>query len=816
LLAVSLLLLPASALAGPPRPRTDLHGRPLPPGAIARIGSTHLRHPLGAPCLAFAPDGKRLASLARDGTLRVWDVATGKELQQLRGHGLSLAFKADGKTLLAISLEGMMRFYDLPASKQVREFSVAPPEGRERFVPQFALTPDGRTLVTASNHGALLWEAATGKQLRRIGGEDPKTWYYTFALSPDGRTVALGGREVHLYEVTTGKALGSLKVAHQPGALAFSPDGQVLAVGDTWRDLELWDVTARKRLHTAHGHKAWIESVAYSPDNKLIATGSRDQTARVWDAATGELRATLGPFPGAMSQGEGDRIKAVAFSPDGKVLAAAGEDGFIRLWDAQALATGKVRELRPPTGLRRAPTFVALSPDGRTVLAGGGYPERVVILWDADTGKELRRLEGHKDWVTTAVFAPDGKQIATASRDGTIRFWDAATAKEVAHFGYYRPGSPDVTGCLAYSPDGKRIAHSAFRLAFVRAVPTGKVVHELAMPAAQRAQALVFSADGKFLVAGCDRGQVHLWEVATGKKAQTIGEGFGLLFGVAMTPDSKRVVSASRLLGFQVWDAATGKEVHRFDLGKFAHLMDPSAALSPDGRTMAGGAGYHADPESPVRLWEMATGKERRRLSAHTGMVRGVSFSADGRRLATCSSDGTVLVWDLAGPAEQLTPARLQALWADLASPDAERAYRAVWALAGSPREAAAFIGERLRPVDLKAAEGLVRDLGDRRFATREKAAQQLETLGEGTRPALLKALQGEAPLEARRRVQQVLARLDTLKAAATLRARRAVEALESGATAETREALRVLADSAPEAAVRAEAQAALRRLARR
>jgi hypothetical protein len=271
---------------------------------------------------------------------------------------------------------------------------------------------------------------------------------------------------------------------------------------------------------------------------------------------------------------------------------------------------------------------------------------------------------------------------------------------------------------------------------------------------------------------------------------------------------------------------ATGKVLSRFVDSQ--HTSVTYMALAPDGKTVAlVGHGRQFDGHAEtVYLWEVATGKVRWAFSGHWYWVDAISFSPDGRQLVSSSQDGTALVWDVTGLVsdrrgpQPLTPERLDALWAALASADAARAYQALWNLTAFPRQTVPWLRERLTPVpavDAQHVARLIADLDSDRFAVRGKSAQDLERLGELVEPALRQVLAGNPRLEVRRRVEQVLEKLEAPATdAEQLRALRSVEVLEHVGTVQARKVLEALATGAPAARLTQEARASLDRLAKR
>jgi hypothetical protein len=266
------------------------------------------------------------------------------------------------------------------------------------------------------------------------------------------------------------------------------------------------------------------------------------------------------------------------------------------------------------------------------------------------------------------------------------------------------------------------------------------------------------------------------------------------------------------------WDVATGEERRAFGEPGGPDRRVLSIALAPDSRTLA--AGYD---QAVIRLWETASGQERARYQGHRGAVTSLAFSADGALLASGGTDRTAMIWDVTGrltgsrprPAG-LTSEKLSALWSDLADADAARAYRAEQVLFGAGEVAVSFLRERLRPaaaVDAKRVDRLIADLDSEEFAAREKAARELEELGDAAEPALRRLLGNKPSAEASRRAEALLERLDLARSPERLRVVRALEVLEHAATPEAKKLLGELAKGAPDAWLTREAKATLERL---
>jgi WD40 repeat protein len=480
------------------------------------------------------------------------------------------------------------------------------------------------------------------------------------------------------------------------------------------------------------GHAKGIFHVACSRDGKRFATSGKDHTLRLWDADSGaELR---------VFREHGDDVYSSAFSPDGKILASACGDHNVH-------------------------------------------------FWDVETGKSIHNLTGHTSDVYHVVFSPDGKQAATSSADQSVRIWEVATGKQL----HVLHGHTDRVLSVAFSPDGSRLASACGT--------TGR---------------------------GSDRGgEVKVWEVLTGRELQTLpgGKSAGVLF-VAFSADGKRLAGACMDHTVRVWELATGQ----LALEMKGHSLDVYfVAFSPDGRYLASCSGkWNLNKAGELKIWDLSQGEEVRTIKGFTVPIWSLAFTPDGNRLAAATGawdkneGGEVRVFSLTDlpplTTVHRTPAQLDVLWTDLGGSDAARAYRAVWALRVSPRQALSLLQERVRPVAepdaVKRIPRLIEDLDDNDYDVREKASEGLEKLGQLAHPALRKA-QSSTSAEVRRRIADLLEKggQEVRLSPEELRSWRALEVLHHHLGSEARPILRKLTEGGETSVVAREANALLLRL---
>jgi WD40 repeat protein len=507
---------------------------------VGFFGSPNMKHSGEVWGCAFSPDGKTFVSASEDGTLKLWDAETGKEMRTFTGHKApinSCAFSPDGTRLVSASDDHTLKLWDAASGKEMRTLT-----GHKSYVRGCAFSPDGTRLVSASRDKTLkLWDVASGKDLRTFTGH--KNYVLGCAFSLDGIRLVSASEDktLKLWDAASGKELRTF-TGHKDyvRSCAFSPDGMRLVSASDDQTLKLWDAASGKEIRTFTGHQDPVWGCAFSPDGTRLVSASSDQTLKLWNTASGKEIRT---FTGHTSY-----VRGCAFSPDGTRLVSASSDQTLKLWDA---ASGK--EMRTLTGHQAPVLGCAYSPDGTRLVSASS--DQTLKLWDAASGKEMRTFTRHKFPVNSCAFSPDGTRLVSASSDQTLKLWDAASGKEMRTFTRHKAY---VWGC-AFSPDGTRLVSASYdKTLKLWDAASGKEMRTLTGHQAP-VNCCAFSPDGTRLVSASDDQTLKLWDAASGKEMRTLTGHKDSVWGCAYSPDGTRLVSASADQTLKLWDAASGQ-----------------------------------------------------------------------------------------------------------------------------------------------------------------------------------------------------------------------------------------------------------------
>jgi WD40 repeat protein len=608
---------------------------------------------------AMGPFGGVVATASRDGTIRLWNLHTGRPVSTLQsGTSLtSVALSGDSRLVAGGGADGAVHVWNLQRHKQVR----FPVGGRVSAV---SFSPNSRLLLAVSGNEAQLLDIASGKVRGRFrhGGKITSAIF-----SPTSRLVATTSLDhsARLWHADTGRPFRRFSERGAVFAAAFSPRGKLLATADSDGAARVYEVSTGTKTDLV-GHRNYVTDVDFSSDGKRVATASRDGTARVWEAETGRQIALLAGHRGP--------VLIAKFSRNGSSVITAGVDGTARVWDPTTEPHLRL------VGRQRSPVVaIELTPDGRKVV--GLTENGAVRIWRLAPRKLLVTLTTPSE-IRAMSLSRDGRLVVGAGSDGVARVWRVSDGRLVRALA---DGGRLTTA--RFSPDGRLVVAASRRgLATIWRIRDGRRLHVLRgrVPLNDAR----FSPDGRFVVTAGRRGTVRLWAAGSGVPVKTFPRLPGSVRKAEFSPDGKLIVTAGTDPAARVWDArgrlvATLRKHQaaltdaRFDSDgsllvttsldhdgalwdvrehRLLHALSGHAGLvttasfSPDSRWIV-----TAGPSSAA-LWETSTGNQIFLLRGHTSLLTGAAFARDGRRIVTASLDGTIrsYICDVCGGLDDL------------------------------------------------------------------------------------------------------------------------------------------------------------------
>jgi WD40 repeat protein len=535
----------------------------------------------------YSPDGRSVLTGSGDSTVRLWDIQTGQEIQRFSGDMQdinSAVFSPDGHSILVGSRhDHTVRLWDVASGSELSRFTEGNGGG-------FSLDGQRIFLFSENNENSVIMDLASGEILHTIPG--PQRWRRpeSTGYSPDGSLfvdVPLDDDIGFIRQVDTGEDILNFPVSDAFENFAFSSDNRYFAITTEPGAVDLWHLQTGELMHTLPADQAdEVISLAFSRDNQFIVTGGSDTSVHVWEIQTGR---EIHRF-----RGHGLPVRNVDFSPDGRWILSGSFDQRALLWDLYPAAPLAYLDEE-----NYALYSAVLSPDGSRIVTT--RDDGTIMLWDMNTNRLTNTLQAGDEPVWFSGFTPDNRLLVTASDQ--VRVWDThdgTVLRELPQVGVLMTGNSHLNW-LDVSTNYLVAAYSG--------------VNE-------------------------EAGSVILWDLETGDEIRRYTTPSAALVGM-MSPDSHYVVTQTTLDRlFRVFDALTGEELHTFhsvNNYSFGHFH----AFSPDSKVLFTGGNVVS------AFWNLDSGEQIHEIIGHRDFVLSSRFSHDGRLVVTSSPDKTVRLWDV-------------------------------------------------------------------------------------------------------------------------------------------------------------------------
>lgn len=552
----------------------------------------------------YSPNGRRIVTVSEDHTVRVWEANTGRVLTALQMKPYKVwnaTFSSDSRHIVTTSGDGVARVWEAETGRLVANL-----QDHKNMARTAAFSPDGSRIVTASvDRTARLWEAETGRLISE----------FKALLAPKKPPPA--NLENPLEKIRRLEELEEEEKARESCSAAFSPDGRRILLNSV-DSIRVWDTGPAHLRTELWRHGVQFRSATFSPNGRHIITTSWSKPPQIWDADTGALLFQL--------EGNGGESRIATYSPNGNGIVATGPDGTAAIWVVNGDFVTKIGYRGPRIG------SAAYSPDGCCILTT--HEDRIVRIWDADSGRPIVEFRGHQAEVNSAAYSPDGRYVVTASADKTARIWKVDLGRMNTELKDYK----GLIGNERFSSDGRYLVATSED--YTNTVRVWESVSGRLLPLFNghdaRVHGAMLSPDGSRLVTTSNDNIAHVWETDSRRLLAVLKGHRETVWSAAFGPDGRRIVTASKDGTARVWEADSGRLIAEFkDHADGVH----SASFSPNGC-------YIVTASTATRIWAVETGLLAAEFETDRGSVDSAAYSPNGRFIVTRTGN-TARVWEV-------------------------------------------------------------------------------------------------------------------------------------------------------------------------
>ena len=592
----------------------------------------------------FSPNGEHIISSSSDMTIKIWDAFSGKLLQSLEGHNSSVncaIFSPDGKQIVSVSNDKTIRIWNADSGLETRKM-----EGHTKEIQTVAFSPNGTRIVSASKDGSVrIWDIDSGTEIKKLEGHTKAV--RTASYSPDGNYIISSSDDctIMIWDSKSGLKLKRIDCDGLIGSVVFSPNGKEIVSGSYSGTIRIFDAESGLELRTLNGHHGFIHSISFNPEGSQIVTTCEDCTIRIWDYESGIEVKQLKDESSLIA------FKCAFFSPDGTRIVSSASDCTVRIWDIeQKIPYKRIADFSSKS--------IVFSPNGKLFCSVSNNNNNATItFWDSKTGFNLGEIKTKA--VSYLAFSPDGRKIVSVSSD-YIKTWDVKTRTELLSM----EDPVGTVNFVAFSPNGEQIISATYHEAIrIWDSDTGHLIQSIDVNS-YNVKSAVFSPDGNTIFSICcpldfssNDIVIKTWNAKTGLEIKTVllkGRTWGIncfLF----SPNCQTIVTGSNDGNIRLWNTESG--LLRKELKPTTNDINNTTFSRPysffgvncitfniNGTHIVSGSN-----DGIVRVWNVDSGIELKKMAGHSDRVISVAISPDDRSIVSASIgriDRTIRFWE--------------------------------------------------------------------------------------------------------------------------------------------------------------------------